>query len=61
MASALTLLQATSRPVAEIALAVGYASPSRFAVRFRHRFGFSPSAVRSQAGARNVHHMTGTP
>lgn len=49
MATALTLLQATNRPVADIALAVGYASPSRFAVRFRQRFDFSPSAVRGNA------------
>lgn len=46
MAAALTLLQATSEPVAGIALAVGYESPSRFAVRFRQRFGFAPTAVR---------------
>lgn len=46
MATALTLLQATAQPVAGIALAVGYASPSRFAVRFRRRFGFAPTAVR---------------
>lgn len=46
MATALTLLQATSRPVAHIALAVGYESPSRFAIRFRQRFGFAPTAVR---------------
>ncbi len=46
MATALTLLQATTQPVADIALAVGYESPSRFAVRFRQRFGFSPTAVR---------------
>ena len=46
MATALTLLQATAQPVADIARAVGYASPSRFAVRFRQRFGFAPTAVR---------------
>ncbi len=49
MASALVLLQATSRPVAEIAAKVGYESPSRFAVRFRDRFGFAPTAVRGHA------------
>ncbi|MFN6995445.1 MAG: helix-turn-helix transcriptional regulator [Aquincola tertiaricarbonis] len=49
MASALVMLQATTRPVSEIALAVGYDSPSRFAVRFRHRFGFAPTAVRGHA------------
>jgi AraC-like DNA-binding protein len=46
MSTALTLLQATTRPVAEIAGRVGYESPSRFAVRFRERFGFAPTAVR---------------
>jgi len=46
MATALTLLQATTQPVSGIALAVGYESPSRFAVRFRQRFGFAPTAVR---------------
>ena len=49
MASALVLLQATSRPVSEIASKVGYESPSRFAVRFRDRFGFAPTAVRGHA------------
>lgn len=46
MAMALTMLQASTQPVSDIALAVGYASPSRFAVRFRQRFGFAPTAVR---------------
>jgi len=46
MSFALTLLQATSRPIGEIAQNVGYASASRFAVRFRQRFGFAPSAIR---------------
>lgn len=46
MATALTLLQATTQPVSAIALAVGYESASRFAVRFRQRFGFAPTAVR---------------
>jgi AraC-like DNA-binding protein len=46
MATALTLLQATTQPVSRIALSVGYESQSRFAVRFRHRFGFAPTAVR---------------
>ncbi len=46
MSLALTLLQATSLPVAQIAVNTGYESPSRFAVRFRQRFGFAPTAVR---------------
>lgn len=51
MAMALTLLQATAQPVAHVALAVGYESPSRFAVRFRQRFGFAPTAVRGHERA----------
>ena len=46
MALAMTLLQSTDRPVATIAADVGYESPSRFAIRFRHRYGFAPSVVR---------------
>lgn len=46
MSLALTLLQATNRPVAQIAMDTGYESPSRFAVRFRKRFGFAPTTVR---------------
>ena len=52
MSSALTLLQATAQPVADIALSVGYESASRFAIRFRQRFGFAPSAVRQRERAR---------
>lgn len=52
MSLALTLLQATAQPVADIALLVGYESASRFAIRFRQRFGFSPSAVRQRERAR---------
>jgi AraC-like DNA-binding protein len=51
MAMALTLLQATTQPVSAIALAVGYECPSRFAVRFRQRFGFAPTAVRGHERA----------
>lgn len=51
MASALTLLQATTQPVSEIARSVGYESPSRFAVRFRERFGFAPTSVRGHERA----------
>ena len=46
MNRALGLLQCTDLPVAVIALDVGYASPSRFALRFRERFGLSPRDVR---------------
>ena len=47
MMRALTLLQVTPWPVARVADAVGYASPSRFTARFTERFGFGPSAVRA--------------
>lgn len=46
MNRALGLLQATDLPVGVIAGEVGYASPSRFALRFRARFGLSPGAIR---------------
>jgi len=46
MTTALTLLQVTDRPISEIAYKVGYESASRFSVRFKKRFGFSPTAVR---------------
>jgi AraC-like DNA-binding protein len=49
MSLALTLLQSTERPVADIAADVGYESPSRFAVRFKRRYGFAPSVVRGHA------------
>ena len=46
MNRALALLQATDLPVGVIAGDVGYASPSRFAARFRARFGVTPGAIR---------------
>lgn len=49
MSFALNLLQCSAQPVTQIAFHVGYQSPSHFAVRFRRRFGFSPSAIRQGA------------
>lgn len=46
MTFALQLLQSTAQPVTQIALSVGYQTPSQFAVRFRDRFGFPPTSVR---------------
>lgn len=51
MSAALSLLQSSDRQVAEIAWEVGYASPSRFAVRFRDRFGCAPRDVRTKERA----------
>lgn len=48
MTCALTLLQSTDHPVAAVSLLCGYESASRFAARFRLRFGFHPSAIRRQ-------------
>jgi AraC-like DNA-binding protein len=47
MTTALTLLQVTDLPIAQIAFQVGYESSSRFSDRFKRRFGFSPTAVRN--------------
>lgn len=47
MVRALTFLQSSDLPVGQIALEVGYESPSRFSARFKERFGYSPSAVRT--------------
>lgn len=52
MGVALYRLQTTGRPVGEIAEASGYASASRFAVRFRQHYGLSPRALRSAIGDR---------
>ncbi|OHV73159.1 helix-turn-helix transcriptional regulator [Ensifer sp. LCM 4579] len=46
MTRALALLHMTTLPVAHVAQAVGYDSPSRFAVRFKERFGIKPRDVR---------------
>lgn len=46
MSFALKLLQSTALPVSQVALDVGYQTHSQFAVRFRHRFGFAPTAIR---------------
>lgn len=49
MSSAMVLLQSTDYAVNRIALEVGYESASRFAIRFRERFGFPPTAIRGHA------------
>ena len=54
MSHALNLLQNTDDPVLHIALAAGYASPSRFAARFKARFGYLPTDVRGEGRGRVV-------
>jgi AraC-like DNA-binding protein len=51
MTHAMLLLQSTDQAVNRIALDVGYESASRFAIRFRERFGFPPTAIRGQGRA----------
>lgn len=46
MGVALALLQSSDLAVNRVALEVGYSCASRFALRFRKRFGLSPSAIR---------------
>lgn len=53
MTHGLVLLQSTDFPIARIAEECGYASPSRFAVRFRARFGCAPADIRSRANERS--------
>ncbi len=53
MSHALALLQNTDEPVLHVALAAGYASASRFAARFRTRFGYLPTDIRGQNRGRN--------
>ncbi len=48
MTHALALLQIGKLPVAAVAAAVGYESPSRFAARFRARFGAAPHDIRRE-------------
>lgn len=54
MNRALGLLQATDLPVQQIAFRVGYASASRFAGRFRARFGLAPSRIRDARGGTGI-------
>jgi AraC-like DNA-binding protein len=63
MSSALALLQSTDWPISIIAQHVGYESSSRFAERFRKRFGFAPTAIRGhqramEAGAIRPDHFS---
>lgn len=46
LSRALTLIQTTEQPLKRIAEECGYLSPSRFATRFRMRFGTLPSELR---------------
>ena len=48
MTHAMGLLQSSNMSVSAIAASAGFESQSRFAIRFRSRFGFPPTAVRGQ-------------
>ncbi|MQR01032.1 helix-turn-helix transcriptional regulator [Glaciimonas soli] len=60
MSFALGLLQATDKPIAQIAFESGYESASRFAIRFRTRFGFPPTAIRGHRRRPNEQTERGT-
>ncbi|EJC82164.1 DNA-binding domain-containing protein, AraC-type [Rhizobium leguminosarum bv. trifolii WSM2297] len=47
MNRALGLIHTTTLPMAQVALEVGYDSPSQFSARFKERFGVSPRHVRN--------------
>ncbi|ACE89322.1 AraC family transcriptional regulator [Rhizobium phaseoli] len=47
MNRALALVQTTTLPMAQVALEVGYDSPSQFSARFKERFGVNPRHVRN--------------
>lgn len=47
LARAYELLERTRRPVLDIALDVGFSSPSHFTSRFHREFGVAPRAIRS--------------
>lgn len=51
MTHAMGLLQSSDMPVSAIAASSGFESQSRFAIRFRSRFGFPPTAVRGKRRA----------
>lgn len=53
LTTGLGLLQETRYSVGEIAARVGYTSPSRFAARFRERFGLSPGELKQSREASN--------
>lgn len=46
MAKALDLIEARRYSIAEIALRVGYASPSTFAAAFKRKYGITPKEAR---------------
>ena len=50
LSRALDQLQTSRLPIIEIALMAGYDSPSRFAARFRARFGLAPREIRGDSG-----------
>ncbi|SMC27444.1 transcriptional regulator, AraC family [Andreprevotia lacus DSM 23236] len=51
----LGLLQMGERPINEVAALCGYESASKFAARFRERFGLTPSALRDSQRAAAGH------
>jgi AraC family transcriptional regulator len=55
LAHARELLERTHRPALDIALEVGFKTPSHFSSRFRQEFGVAPREVRPDARRSQVH------
>jgi AraC family transcriptional regulator len=49
------LLERTDRSVLDIALGVGFKTPSHFTARFRREFGVTPRAIRPDSRRRDEH------
>ncbi|ARM90984.1 AraC-like DNA-binding protein [Rhizobium leguminosarum] len=64
MIHAMSLLQSSRLPISSIAASSGFASQSKFAIRFRTRFGFPPTAIRGHnrgPAASGSHHARLSP
>ena len=55
LAKARELLERTRRLTLDIALDVGFKTPSHFTSRFRREFGTTPRAIRSGAHRSTIH------
>lgn len=57
MCHALFLLQTSDQPINQIAMDVGYESASKFAQRFRTRFGIAPADIRKRPSSKSLPHL----
>jgi AraC-like DNA-binding protein len=59
--AALDLLQQSRRPLAELALELGYATHSHFTAAFRRRFGVTPDWLRRCGSPRRIRQLLTRP